>query len=94
MVGNTGIGFLLEPDFLEGNQGDPLFSRMVLRLNHSYSVRMYHKTFDNFTSSVFQVVAIETTRKAAGYTRIFAAHIQNWKRPPATLNAVFEPRNE
>ena len=44
---------LLGLDFLESNQCDPLFSRMELRLYSNHSVRLYHKIFDDQTSTVF-----------------------------------------
>ena len=90
---NTETDCLLGLDFLESNQCDPLFSRMELRLDPSHSVRMYHKIFDYHTNTVFRVVATETTLVRAGHTKILPAHIPNWKRPPVTLNAVFEPKS-
>ena len=80
--------------FPESNQCDPLFSRMELRLDPSHSVRMYQKTFDYHTKTVFRVVATETTLIPAGHTKILPAHIPNWKRPPITRNAVFEPQSK
>ena len=91
---NTETDCLLGLDFLESNQCDPLFSRMELRLDPSHSVRMYHKTFDYHTNTAFRVVATETTLVPAGHTKILPAHIPNWKRPPVTLNAVFEPQSK
>ena len=55
---------------------------------------MYHKTFDYDTNTVFRVVANETTLVPAGHTKFIQAHIPNWKRPPVTLNAVFEPQSK
>ena len=90
---NTEIDCLLGLDFLENNQCDPLFSRMELRLDPNHSVRMYHKSFDNHTNTVFGVVATESTLIPAGHTKVLPAHIPNWKRPPINLNAVFEPQS-
>ena len=94
MLENTETDCLLGLDFLEGNQCDLLFSRMELRLDASHSVRMYHKTSDYHTNTVFGVVATETTLVPAGHTKILPAHIPNWKRPPVTLNAVFESQSK
>ena len=91
---NTGTDCLLRLDFLESNQCDLLFSRMELRLNPSHSVRMYHKTFDYHTNTVFRFVATETILLPAGHAKILPAHIPNWRRPPVTLNAVFEPQSK
>ena len=94
MLENTETDCLLRLDFLESNQCDPLFSGMELRLDPSHSVRMYHKTFDYHTNTVFRVVATEIILIPAGHTKILPAHIPNWKRPPVTLNAVFEPQSK
>ena len=91
---NTETDCLLGLDFLESNRCDPLFSRMELRLDPSHSVRMYHKTFDYHSKTVFRVVATETTLVRARHTRILPAHIPNWKRPPVNLNVVFEPQSK
>ena len=85
---------LLGVDFLESNQCDPLFSRMELRLDPSHSVRMCHKSFDYQTNTVFRVVATEITLVPADHTKILPAHIPNWKKPPVTLKAVFEPQSK
>ena len=90
---NTETDCLLRLDILESNQCDPLFSRMELRLHPSHSVRLYQKTFDYHTNTVFRVVATKTNLVPAGHTKILPAHIPNWKRPPVTLNAVFEPQS-
>ena len=87
---NTETDCLLGLDFLESNQCDRLFSRMELSLDPSHSVRMYQKTFHYHTKTVFRVVATGTTLVPAGLTKIPPAHIPNWRRPPVTLNAVFE----
>ena len=74
---NTETNCLPGLEFLESNQCDPLFSRMEMRLCPSYSVRMYHKTFDYNTNTVFRVVATETTLVPAGHTKNLPAHILN-----------------
>ena len=91
---NTETDCLLGTRFPGKNQCCPLFSRMELRLDRSHSVRLYHKTFDYHTNTVFRFVATETTLVPAGHTKILPAHIPNWKRPPVTLNAVFEPQSK
>ena len=67
---------------------------MELGLDPNHSVRMYQKTFDYQTNTVFRVVVTETTLVPAGHTKVLPAHIPNWKRPPVTLNAVFEPQSK
>ena len=91
---NTETDCLLGLELPESNQCDPLFSRMELILDPSHSVRMYRKTFDYHTNTVFRVVATENTLIPAGQTKILPAHIPNWKRPPVTPNAVFEPQSK
>ena len=91
---NTETDCLLGLDFLESHQCDPLFSRMELRLDPSLYVRMYHKTFDYHTNTVFRVVSTETTLVPAGHTKILPARIPNWKRLPVNFNAVFEPQSK
>ena len=91
---NTETDCLLGIVFLESDLRDPLFSRIELRLAPSHSVRMYQKTFDYHTNTVFLFVATETTLITAGHTKILPAHIPNWKRPPVTLNTVSEPQNK
>ena len=93
MLENTETDCLLGLEFLESNQCDPLFSWMELRLDPSHCVRMYHKTFDYHTNTVFRVVATETILVPAGHTKVLPTHIPNWKKPPVTLNAVFEPQS-
>ena len=91
---NTETDCLLGLDFPEGYQRDPLFSWTELNLDPSHSVRMCQKTFDYNTNTVFWVLATETTLVPGGDTKTLRAHIPNWKRPPVTLNAVFEPRSK
>ena len=70
MLENTETDCLPGLDFPESNQCDPLFSRMELKLDPNHSVRMYHKTFDYHTNTVFRVVATEATLVPAGHTEI------------------------
>ena len=93
MLENTETDLLLGPNLLEGNQSDPLFSRMHLRFGPNISVRLYDKNFHNHTKRVFRAVVAEITLVPAGRTKFLAALIPNWKRTRVTLNAVFEPKS-
>ena len=90
---NSETECLLGLDFLEVNKCDPLFSRMELRLDPTHSVSMYHKKFEYYANTVFRVVATENTLVPAGHTKVLPAHIPQWKRPPTTLHAIFEPQD-
>ena len=82
---------LLDLDFLERHKGDPLFSRMELKLDSTHSVPLCHKKFEIGHNAIFRVVATDTINVPAGHAAILRAHIPNWKRPLFHLNAVFEP---
>ena len=85
---------LLGLDFLETNKCDPLFSCMKLQLDSDSFVPLYHKQFDCGNDNVFRVISTKTLSVPPGHTRIIPAHIPNWKRPPVSVCALFEPKDK
>ena len=67
---------------------------MQLQLDLNSLVPLYHKQFEYDRANVFRVMSTETLSVPLGHTRIFPAHIPNWKRHPIQVCALFEPKDK